>query len=116
MTNFSLLQRFLRRRSLGEGGKFITRDFAKAHTSTRAQKCRRIFFGIEQAQRRATDEVPAPGRTQRINSRLRPTNPDGTGRNFLPRNFPAWRGQLLRKPGQKWKSGDKSYAGDAILR
>src|SRR5882724_11643781 len=95
--------------------KFMACDFAEAHAVARSQKCGRIFFGIKQAQGRATDEVPAPGRTQGINSSLRATNSDGTGRNFFPRSLPARRGQLLRKTSQKWKSGNKSYAGDTIL-
>src|SRR5262249_14742642 len=79
------------------------------------QKRRRIFSRIEQAQRRASDQIPPAGRTQRINSRLCAADSDRTGRNFFPWYIPPWSSQLLRKTCQKWESGNKSYAGDAIL-
>src|SRR5437016_2167827 len=110
-----MIQRFLGCRSLGEGGKLIARDGTEAYAVARTQKCGWIFLRIEQAQWCATDKVPSAGRTQRINSRLSPTNPDRTGQNFFPRNFPARSSQLLGKTSQKWKSGNKSYAGDTIL-
>src|SRR2546429_7094096 len=95
--------------------KFIAREFAETNTLAGPQKCGWICLRIEQAQWCAADKVPSAGRTQRINSRLSPTNPDRTGRNFFPRNFSARSSQLLRKTSQKWKSGNKSYAGDTIL-
>jgi hypothetical protein len=95
--------------------KLIARDFAEAHTLAGAQKCRWIFFGVEQPQRCATDEIPAAWGTQRINSRLGAANPDRTGRDLFSRYVPSRCSQLLWKTSQKWKSGNKPYAGYAIL-
>src|SRR5207244_604931 len=113
--SLSLRHRILGRRSLGEGGKLVPRDRAEAHALAGAQKCRWIFFGIEQPQRCAPDEIPAARRTQRINSRLCTADPDRTGWNLFSRYVPSWCSQLLRKASQEWKSGNKSYAGNTVL-
>jgi len=43
------------------------------------------------------------------------TNPDRTGWNLFSRYVSSRCRQLLRKTSQKWKSGNKSDAGYAIL-
>src|SRR6267378_6679927 len=111
----SKLQRFLGHCRLGEGGKFFPCDRAKAHTIARAQEHRRILCWIKKFQRRTSNQIPAPGRSQRINSRLRATDPDHTGRNFLAGVGAARRGYFLWQPCHKGKSGNEPDAGHSII-
>src|SRR5262249_18514111 len=66
-------------------------------------------------QRRAANQTPATGGAQRIDSRLCAADPDRTGWNLLSRHVTTRRGELFGETSQKWKSGNKSNAGDAIV-
>src|SRR5438552_11348513 len=95
--------------------KFFPCDRAKAHTIARAQEHRRILCWIKKFQRRTSDQIPAPRRSQRINSRLRATDSDHTWRNFLAGVGSARRGYLLWQPCDKGKSGNEPDAGHSII-
>src|SRR5207244_7376824 len=69
----------------------------------------------EQLQRSAPDQIPATRRTQRINSRLRTTDANRTGRNFLSRTVSAGGRQLFRQPCQKWKTRNEPDAGYSVF-
>ena len=113
--NISALQRFLGRRSLGEGGKLLARDHAEAHTIARTQKCRRIFCRIEKLKRGAADQIPAAWRTHRINPCLRAANSNRAGRNIFSRRVPARHRQFLWQSCQERKAGNEPDAGHPIL-
>ena len=66
-------------------------------------------------QRRAANQTPATGGAQRIDSCLCAADPDRTGWNLLSRHVTTRRGELFGETSQKWKSGNKSNAGDAIV-
>src|SRR5258705_4804625 len=101
--------------TLSEGHKLLPRNCAKAHAIARTQEGRRIFNRIEKLQRSATDQVPSARRTKRINSRLRTTDPNRTGRNFFTRYVAARRRQILRQACQKCKTRNEPNAGHAIF-
>src|SRR5882672_7936931 len=91
--------------------KLLPRNCAKTHAITRTQEGRRIFGRIEKLQRSAANQIPPARTTQRINSRLRTTDTNRTGRNFLSRSVTARRRQILRQPCQKWKTRNEPDAG-----
>src|SRR6266478_8168907 len=111
----SKLQRSLAAVGSAKGGKFFPCDRAKAHTVARAQEHRRILCWIKKCQRRTSNQIPAAGRSQRINSRLRTTDSDHTRRNFLAGVGSARRGYFLWQPCHKGKSGNEPDAGHSII-
>src|SRR5947209_10091863 len=111
----STVQRFPGRCSLGEGGKFLPRDGSKTHTIARAQEHRRILCWIKKFQRRTSDQIPAPRRSQRINSRLRATDSDHTWGNFLAGVGSGGGGIFLWQPCVNGKSGNEPDAGPSLI-
>src|SRR6266567_9101759 len=111
----SKLQRSLAAVGSTKGGKFFPCDRAKAHTIARAQEHRRILCWIKEFQRRTSNQIPAPGRAQRINSRLRATDSDCAGGDFLAGVGSARRGYFLWQPCHKGKSGNEPDAGHSII-
>src|SRR5205807_8517388 len=74
LAHWSKNQRGLPSLSRCRSFKFFTGDRAEADAFAGPQKHRRIFFGIEQLQRRAADYVPAAGRFDWIDSGWRSAN------------------------------------------
>src|SRR6266568_2314983 len=90
--------------------ELFPRNCAKAHAIPRTHDGRRIFGRVEKLQRGAANQIPPARRTQRINSRLRTTDGNRTGRNFLSRTVSAGGRQLFRQPCQKWKTRNEPNA------
>src|SRR5262249_8777732 len=90
-----------------QGFKVLSRDYSKGRAFARTSDRGRILCWITKPRRSAADEIPPARRTQRIDSRLPPTDANRAGRNFCSRYVAARRRQSLRQPCEKWKTGNE---------
>src|ERR1044072_9114401 len=85
--------------------KLRVRDRAKPDGIAGAQKRRRAFSRIEQAERGAPDDIPAAWRFDRVNSRLGAADPKRAGGDFFSGRDTARRGQVGWQTAKKRKGG-----------
>ena len=101
-----------RGRSRGSAeGTFRDEADAVAH----AQQRRRRSLGIEQAERRASDDAPAAGRGQRVDAGLAAADGHAAGGHLFPRRGKARRGKLGWKTAQVRKAGGEAHEIDQVI-
>src|SRR5437588_355601 len=115
LAHWSKNQRGLSSHSRCRSFEFFTGDRLEADAVAGPQKHRRIFFRIEQLQRRAADYVPATGRFDWIDSGLRSADRDRTSRNFFARNISPRCRNFARQTAKKWETGREPDAMNAII-
>src|SRR6185437_11237159 len=92
------------------------RDRAKAYAIAGREKRRRLARDVEHGERRTADQIPAPGRDERIDASLASADSDGTGGHRGARRRAARRGDRFRKAAQVREAGHEADHVHAVGR